>query len=262
MTTITTAYINALLADAAYINLTQGMSEADMKRDLGERLTPTQATYLASNFEVASTVNESDNPLTGSGFDAIVWRGRAGGEFAGQTYVSMRGTEANVFSGQGADLRACADLASSGVAHQQIRDMVNWWLRATTPLGQAVQQITTRQTIGGGPLGVTLVDFVAAASLAEGTGELVGVTNISGVNGHSLGGYLATAFTRLFGASVQSVSTFNSAGAAARKDLHVVRSDKADDSENSYQFKSFLRPYLLACSMIQYSKTLKKLCLA
>jgi len=35
MTTITAAYINALLADAAYINLTQGMSEADMKRDLG-----------------------------------------------------------------------------------------------------------------------------------------------------------------------------------------------------------------------------------
>ena len=47
-------------------------------------------------------------------------------------------------------------------------------------------------------------------------------------------------------------------GAAARKDLHIVRAHKADDGENNYQFKSCLRPYLLACSMIQYSKTLKK----
>jgi len=60
-------------------------------------MTPTKAAYIASNFEVASTANESDNPLTGSSSDAIIWRGKAGGEFTGQTYVSMRGIEPNVF---------------------------------------------------------------------------------------------------------------------------------------------------------------------
>ena len=114
MKIITNAYINALLADAAYVDLlNEPLDSPTNRRNLADRLTPTQAAYLASNFEVASTANESDNPLAGSGFDAVVWRGRAGGEFAGQTYVSMRGTEPNVFSGQGADLRACADLASS-----------------------------------------------------------------------------------------------------------------------------------------------------
>lgn len=43
MATITSAYINALMADAAYVDLTQGMPEAGMKRDLSGRLTPTQA---------------------------------------------------------------------------------------------------------------------------------------------------------------------------------------------------------------------------
>lgn len=100
MTTIANAYINALLADAAYVDLTQGMSEADMKRDLSELMTPTLAAYIATNFEVASSINTSDIPLIGSGFDATVWRIKSGSELAGsnnenagKTYVSMRGTE-------------------------------------------------------------------------------------------------------------------------------------------------------------------------
>jgi len=47
-------------------------------------------------------------------------------------------------------------------------------------------------------------------------------------------------------------------GAAARKDLHIVRAHKADDGENYYQFKSCLRPYLLGCSMIKHPKAIKK----
>lgn len=45
------------------------------------------------------------------------------------------------------------------------------------------------------------------------TGELFGKVNaITRVNGHSLGGYLATPFTQLFGAKILAVTTFNSAG--------------------------------------------------
>ena len=47
-------------------------------------------------------------------------------------------------------------------------------------------------------------------------------------------------------------------GAAARKDLHIVRAHKADDGENYYQFKICLLPYLLGCSMIKHPKAIKK----
>ncbi len=55
----------------------------------------------------------------------------------------------------------------------------------------------------------------AAATSAKANGELEGQADaIPGVNGHSLGGYPATAFTRLFGASTLEVNTFNSAGSS------------------------------------------------
>ena len=74
MNTISQAYVNALLADATYVNLVQGMSEVDLKRDLEVRMTPTQAAYIAANFEVASSINSSDIALFGSGFDATCQR--------------------------------------------------------------------------------------------------------------------------------------------------------------------------------------------
>lgn len=192
MTTITSTYINALLADASYVDvLKEPLDSPTNRRNLADRLTPTQAAYLAANFEVASVENTStDIPLVDSGFDAVVWRGKQGGEYAGQIFVSMRGTELL----PGADVGADTDLAGSGVAHKQVRDMVNWWLRATTPQGQQVKQIAIEES-GAGPLIVE--NFVLAAQPAYGTGELASSASITAVNGHSLGGYLATAFTRL-----------------------------------------------------------------
>lgn len=205
MTKIANSYVNALLADAAYVDLAkEPLDSATNKAVLEERLTPIQAAYLAANFEIISIVNVSDMPLQGSGFDATVWRGKSGGEFADQVFVSMRGTEV-----PGADLGADADLATSGIAHKQVRDMVNWWLRATTPEGREVKQIAIDES-DIGP--ISIESFVLASHPALGTGELASNISITAVNGHSLGGYLATVFTRLFGANVQSVSTFNSAG--------------------------------------------------
>lgn len=129
---IQTAYINALLADAAYVDANS------LATDLPERMTPAQAAYLAANFEVVSAINTSDIPLVGSGFDAMVWRGKAGTEFAGKIFVSMRGTEP--LPG-GADLLADADLALTDGALSQIIDMVKWWLRETTPVGLLAEQI-------------------------------------------------------------------------------------------------------------------------
>lgn len=192
MTSINFSYINALLADASYVSTINGFPDTS---ELSKRLTTTQATFLTANFTILNSI-ESPKP-SGTGFDAVVWQGKAGTPYEGQVYVSMRGTQG---------LEDVADdigLAASGVPIKQIVDMVNWWLRVKTPVGEQAQQIQFRSESG----------YILAATVT-GTGELSSATSITAVNGHSLGGYLATAFTRLFGnqAGVQSVSTFNSAG--------------------------------------------------
>ena len=216
MNTIYQAKINALLADAAYVDVTWQMNAEDIRGALGEkRLTSTQAEFVATNFEVASAINTSDWPILGSGFDATVWRGRAGTEFAGQVFVSPRGTELPGVDIWGADV----DLTLNVAARTQIIDMVNWWLQETAPAGVPVAQIkwdplrTKPGTINGIEPGLVLSTSVA------GTGGLVGTTSVQ-VNGHSLGGHLASAFARIFGGDtpaggsvrVESVTTFNSAG--------------------------------------------------
>lgn len=217
MNAIESAYINALLADAAYVSVSSSLTQAQLKTTLDERMTPTQAAFIANNFSVASS--KYTNDFFESGFDAVVWRGRDGTPFAGQVFVSMRGTDGI------ADYLADGDLATSVGARAQIMDMVNWWLSEVTPVGQMAKQIkwdAFRRTDPNPLSNAVDPGFVFDTSVA-GTGTsntgLVGVSNIQ-VGGHSLGGHLATAFARIFGANnstigsvnVQAVSTFNSAG--------------------------------------------------
>ena len=216
MNTIQTAYINALLADASYV-------EAIRKGELNAsafkgRLTQSQADFLAANFKVKDSVETPSilGSLVDPGFDAVVWEGKENTPYAGQVFVSMRGT-------QGAtDIADDISLAATGVPKDQIVGMVNWWMRMTTPPEQKAIQVKY------GPVGTGVMDpmtqqeimvdkfSLVANSTVMGTGTLLGQSSIAGVNGHSLGGYLATAFTRLFGGglgyNVQSVNTFNSAG--------------------------------------------------
>ena len=105
MNSIETAYINALLADASYIerirvgNIIPG--------DFKDRLTETQAAYLAANFTVVTSLETPNtiNPLLGTGFDPVVWQIKAGSELAGpnnvnagKIFVSMRGTQGKLGS--------------------------------------------------------------------------------------------------------------------------------------------------------------------
>ena len=208
MKTLESAYINALLADASYVTLPPGLSGSDLASNLAlrTRMTPTQASFLAANFDVVDSV-ETLGTSGSTGFDAVVWKGKAGSDYADKVFVSMRGTQGTQ------DLLDDVDLSGSGLAHKQLRDMVNWWLRGTAPAGQAVQQIAIKETvIPGSP--VLLEDFVPAVVTAVGTGKLSGITSIESVNGHSLGGYMASSFVRLFGGQwpVTHFTTFNSAG--------------------------------------------------
>jgi hypothetical protein len=199
MTTIDTAFINGMLADASYVSgLANGRSGSDLAGDLGPRMIPTLADYIGKNFTV---VTQIESGL--SSFDATVWRANSADGTAnpnGKVYVSMRGTQ------QFTDFLVDVDLAVTGNARAQVTDMVNWWLRASTPIGQQAKQIVALGPLYALTTSVPGQGIVSASDLAAGVE----------VNGHSLGGYLASAFTRLFGnqAHVSHTSTFNSAGFA------------------------------------------------
>jgi hypothetical protein len=202
MTTINNSYINAILADASYVGaLTPSLTGSLLRNRLTDRMTLDLAQFIGNNFTVVTQESNDD----GSSFDATVWRGNPDTEYAGQVYVSMRGTQGL------SDIDEDVDLATSGLAHEQLVDMVNWWLRETTPVDQMAKQIVISIDDVLGPIDPE--NFVAAASV-QGTGVLSGVTDIHSVNGHSLGGYMATAFTRIFGGAwdIKSINTFNSAG--------------------------------------------------
>jgi Ca2+-binding RTX toxin-like protein len=115
-------------------------------------------------------------------------------------------------------------LALNGSASNQLVDMVNWWLRETGKAGESVKQI------GVSPDPVTGYWTFNAAADTVGTGHITAADLANGieVDGHSLGGYLASAFTRLFGvqAHVTGTSTFNSAGFAPGSDLIFQRLDE------------------------------------
>jgi hypothetical protein len=192
MATIHEAYINALLADATYVDgLIDGLTGGRLEDKLKIRMTPTLAAYIGKNFEVVTHIESND--VVGSGFDATVFKRL----IDGQVFVSMQGTSGLQ------DFITDIDLTVSSGAKAQMADMVNWWLKNIATAGQ-----------GQNALQVVLINGIfIAANPVEGTGILSSLTGVI-VNGHSLGGHLATAFARLFGGKwpVQHVDTFNSAG--------------------------------------------------
>lgn len=138
MNSISQTYINALLADATYVhNIDPLLTDKPLEEKLSDRMTPALAKYVSKNFSVVTQIESGD--FFASGFDATVWRENdANGNvnLNGKLYISMRGTEPLV------DLAiADADLAVTGKARLQLRDMVNWWLRETAPQGATVRQI-------------------------------------------------------------------------------------------------------------------------
>ncbi|UIN22211.1 hypothetical protein [Herbaspirillum frisingense] len=128
MNTLKNSYLNALLADASYLPFWDNEKKAwlaidAIRTNLSTSLTIPQADLLLANFDILTqTLSPS------GGFYAVVWRGKSGTNYAGQVYVSMRGT-------QGAqDIADDVSLATRGLPYEQVRDMVNWWMRAVSRL--------------------------------------------------------------------------------------------------------------------------------
>lgn len=201
-------YVNALLADAVYVDSLLKINSVDEQDGLIQRMTKSQAKFIVDNFEVIASLETND--INGSGFDAVVWRGKPGSFYAGRIFVSTRGTEGIQ------DFLTDTDLAVNSAARKQIANMFNWWKQITTPIGKMAEQIQVFNHIDRPYTGYSRVLETAKAVSGLGlidiypNGEKLFVT----VNGHSLGGHLASSFARLFGneVNIESVNTFNSAG--------------------------------------------------
>ncbi len=201
MTSIDNALINALLADGTYADdLVDGLAGSGLAAVLRPRMTETLADYISGKFSVVTHVESSE--VFGSGFDATVWRRNTDGAI----FVSMQGTTGP------ADFLVDVDLTAFGAARAQFVDMVNWWMKLTTPTNAQARQI--REISNGPRMGPNGVEYFELTTSVPGTGKLPANTPIAGVNGHSLGGHLASAFTRIFGGTwgISHTNTFNSAG--------------------------------------------------
>jgi len=189
------AFVNAILADTSYVNgLVSGDEGVALERKLSDSLTPSLAKYVGDNFKV---LNQWTDPSM-SGFSVTVFEDKA----TSQTYVSLRGTE---FPSR--DVWPDANVVfGTGLAQSQILAMVNWYLRATARAGDAVMQLlASTHNVSAGRIEHDTVTITAAAN-----GELYGRTAY--VNGHSLGGHLATVFTRLYDSRVRQTFSYNGLG--------------------------------------------------
>lgn len=204
-------YINSVLSDAAYVENLNNLADENTLGDLNKRMTTSQAKFITSNFEVLAA--KETNDFFGSGFDAVIWRGKENGIAAGKVFVSLRGTEG------AQDFITDVDLALSVAARGQIIDMVNWWNQVVTPTNQMavqIKEVGADSNLSSKP-NMLEFRFVEKSDSVKGLGILVpdeGENLSVTVNGHSLGGHLAGAFARLFQSSIQidEVNTFNGAG--------------------------------------------------
>ena len=194
MNTIQKDFQQAQLAEAAYANLTSAIGNQDNlmasldvknKKVFGGDFSETQAKVFAAQWEVIDQL-----PDTQSGFSATLFKNRETGEYS----FAIRGST-NL-----ADFNADARLISrDGIAAAQLVDLYNYWQQLNTPAGQ-VYNAATRVIF---PDGIYHLEFAPSSTLSDaslrlGTGKLTICPASLTVEGHSLGGHLAMAFTRLF----------------------------------------------------------------
>ncbi|MCU7860758.1 MAG: hypothetical protein KZQ86_13220, partial [Candidatus Thiodiazotropha sp. (ex Lucinoma kastoroae)] len=147
----------------------------------------------------------------------------------GNLTLAIRGTlEAGDF------LPTDADILLHGAGYDQILAMKNWWLRATAPSGQEVQQFGIQHYLqgvdpvpegavflyrveGNGPVPIARDYYVIPVAPAGATSEVVQALAADpggrlDVTGHSLGGHLVMAFGTLFSDHTSELTVFNAPG--------------------------------------------------
>jgi len=219
---INSIFEQAELAEAAYANFwDEDANEVitnvdDVKNALeASGLSKTQAFELVKHWRVVD-----HQPDTGSSFSATLFESL---DNPGEFVFAIRGTAGLV------DLVAAdfTQIVTNGLAIDQIVDMYNYWQRLVAPKDSTVQQARLVQVdptttspdellvkkvlpVPGSPELLLTIEFENVAN--TGLGKITDTSALTSVTGHSLGGHLATAFTRLF--SDVSAVTINGAGFA------------------------------------------------
>jgi pimeloyl-ACP methyl ester carboxylesterase len=202
----------AALAEASYQQLPLGSPlEA-----LTSKMSTAQATYLSDRYTVVR-----QQPNTASGFSATLFQRVGSGAGSGEYVFAARGTEPD--AGGGVDLSAdVGDLVLDGLAWEQIVDMYNFWKQLSTPVGQTYQKARLllseyppesnrpgiRDTLPFGPQLLRTIEFQTASDSLG----LIDSAAVVDVTGHSLGGHLSSAFSRLFPANTNAAYGINGAG--------------------------------------------------
>jgi hypothetical protein len=196
-TPIRSAYFNALLADASYVD---GLRLGDSGVRLEDALvrenlfTRSLAKAVGAEFRVLTQFTDQ----TGSGFSVAVFA-----DSNGTQYISFRGTEPTSLNDWLTNFDAYFE---SGLGRRQVIAMLNWYLRASTPTDAEALQMLEMPVVDQ-----LTGEVLARTTLVQGEGTLSSVGNYV-VSGHSLGGHLTTVFSRLFNNHVISSHTYNGLG--------------------------------------------------
>lgn len=208
----------AQLAEASYANLILGNDlETELQNPVFKmQFSATQAAEFAKNWAV---VNHQPNAASGYSGTVFKYIGNDpnSGFTNGQLVFAQRGTEPGFLDLVQADFN---ELVVNGLAYRQIIDMYNYWQQLSHPAGAIISQA---HLVAAGPNTPSdkIITDASLQSTAYFTIELENVSNTSnlsqpislsdlaGITGHSLGGHLSDAFTRLFGGEA---TTINGAG--------------------------------------------------
>lgn len=189
------------------------------KNNFNGEFSLTQATDFVSKWGVSAY-----QPNTASGFSATLFSRK---DSPTEMVLAIRGTEVSIFDGK--DISAdIGDIVFDGLALRQLIDLYNYWqyLSAPAGVGYAAARLvdfdprlhSLADTIIDLPGGkVITIERGVSTSLFAGTdralalGAANGATKVT-VAGHSLGGHLAAAFTRLFPSTGADAVLANGAG--------------------------------------------------
>ena len=207
---------SALMAETAYAEFLQpnGQLKSSIRQALLDKdWSATQADEFLRNYRVVS-----QQPNTATGYSATLFEKLNNGVPTGQFVLANRGTELLTI-----DLAVdIGELVADGLAYSQIVDMYNYWKRLTTLPGQTHQQaqlltIPYQPNLVPGTYirdtGSSFVHRIQFVAASDGLGAVSAGVPLE-VVGHSLGGHLASAFTRLFVGAASQAYSINGAGYA------------------------------------------------
>ncbi|MBS4051573.1 MAG: hypothetical protein KGZ69_10255, partial [Methylomonas sp.] len=213
----------ASLAEASYMEFEKfPTSESGVVSGLiAKGFSQTQANDFIQHWSVVGGSHQINMP---SGFSATLFQGKANsGELSDQYVLAIRGTEQTLIDLVGAD---GGDILLDGLAVDQIIDLYNYTQKLTHTGAYQAAKLIKVDGVDGGPIdafyakthGLLFLDGVETGIYRidfethnDGAGLLPVGAQVH-VTGHSLGGHLAAAFSRLFPSLALDATMINGAG--------------------------------------------------